>query len=92
MRLSAAGELRQEWGSDGDGDGQFRNPIGIAVAHDGSVYVSDYIHDRVQKFNGEGRFELAFGSAGAEPGQFDAPAGVAVDETGQVYVADFYNR
>lgn len=92
VQLDRNGEVKGEWGDEGDGPGQFSNPIGVAVApSDGSVYVSDFFQDRVQKFTREGDFVLAFGSSGSAPGEFDAPAGVAVDDRGYIYVTDFYN-
>ena len=36
---------------DSSGSGDFNRPIGIAVAPDGSVYVSDTLNHRIQKFN-----------------------------------------
>jgi len=62
------------------------------VAPDGSVFVSDYDLDRVQKFTADGKYLLQFGRSGAGPGEFDAPAGLAVDGAGAVYVADFYHH
>lgn len=41
------------WGSQGSGDGQFATPDGIAVDADGSVYVTEYVNDRIQKFTRE---------------------------------------
>ena len=40
-----------ELGTDGDGEGQFDDPTGVAVASDGSVYVVDKDNDRIQKFS-----------------------------------------
>jgi hypothetical protein len=40
-----------QWGTTGAGAGQFNNPYGIAVASDGSVYVSDRHNHRIQKFS-----------------------------------------
>ncbi len=45
----------------GAGAGQFDNPVGIAAAEDGSVYVYDRDNRRVQKFNPEGEFEWMVG-------------------------------
>jgi len=44
------GKLTGVWGKSGSGSGEFNRPIGIAVAPDGSVYVSDTLNNRIQKF------------------------------------------
>ena len=44
------GVFGSKWGTEGTGPGQFDGPSGIAVASDGSVYVTDYFNHRVQKF------------------------------------------
>lgn len=38
------------WGTTGDGDGQFNNPLAVAVNRFGEVFVSDGTQNRVQKF------------------------------------------
>jgi tripartite motif-containing protein 71 len=43
-------KLTGVWGQSGSGSGQFNRPIGIAVAPDGSVYVSDTMNNRIEKF------------------------------------------
>ena len=45
-----------KWGTQGTGDGQFRDPEGVAVASDGSVYVADSDNNRIQKFTSDGVF------------------------------------
>ncbi len=80
------------WGSLGFGDGQFRNPQGIAVDGAGNVYVADSGNDRIQKFSASGAFLAKWGSEGSEDGQFLFPEGIAVDSLGDVYVADSENN
>ncbi|MPY89474.1 MAG: hypothetical protein GEU99_16295 [Luteitalea sp.] len=82
----------EQWGREGDGPGEFRNPVGIAIGRDGAVYVSDYEQDRIQTFTATGTFLRAFGRSGSERGEFRAQADVTVDNAGSVYVADFYNH
>jgi sugar lactone lactonase YvrE len=80
------------WGSEGEEDGQFLAPSGIAVGPDGTVYVSDEGRDDIQRFGRDGRFLEANGEEGVDPGQFMTPAGVAVASNGDVYVADYGNK
>ena len=49
------GELLGEWGSYGDGPGQFGQATGIAVDESGRVYVGDFLHGRIQVF--QARFD-----------------------------------
>jgi len=45
------------WGSDGGGDGQFRDPTSVAVdPSSNKVYVADPINKRIQVFNSDGNF------------------------------------
>ena len=46
------------------GDGQFNAPAGVAVASDGSVYVTDSGNHRIQKFTSEGVFVSKWGTEG----------------------------
>jgi len=43
-------KLTGAWGRTGSGPGEFNRPIGIAVAPDGAVVVSDTLNNRLQKF------------------------------------------
>ncbi|MCE7972758.1 MAG: hypothetical protein DYG92_00305 [Leptolyngbya sp. PLA1] len=75
-------------GSVGDGDGQFRLPLGVATDPQGNVYVSDMMRCRVQKFSPEGVFLAGVGAVGDQPGCFVRPKHIAVDREGVVYVVD----
>jgi peptidylamidoglycolate lyase len=71
----------------------FNRPTAVAVAGDGSFYVSDgYKNTRVMKFSADGKFLFQWGTKGAGPGQFDLPHWVALDASGNVYVADRENQ
>jgi len=76
---------------EGTGDGEFDSPGSVAVAPDGSVYVSDYLNNRIQKFTPEGVFVSKWGTEGTSDGEFDGPTFVAEASDGSVYVADSGN-
>ena len=50
QEFDAQGEFLTQWGSEGDRDGQFAGPTGIAVGENGVIYVADTHQDRIQKF------------------------------------------
>ncbi len=86
------------WGARGVNPGFFDGPRSVAVAPDGSIYVTDSRNHRVQKFDAQGQPLLTWGSFGAldqgagAPGQFNEPWGIAVGPDGSVYVADLWNH
>jgi len=92
FKLSHEGRLLLtlgERGQPGDDTSHFNRPSDVAVAADGSVYVSDgYRNSRVMKFTAEGKFLLQWGARGKAPGQFDLPHGLTLDPQGHVYVVD----
>ena len=91
VEYSSTGTLVRQWGSFGNGPGQFSSPWslgGIAVGHDGNVYVVDSGNYRVQVFSPDGVYLSQFGSQGTGPGQFAGPYGIAIDALGNVYVSD----
>ena len=78
-----------EGGAAGNDATHFNMPTDVAVAKDGSFYVSDgYGNSRVIKFSADGTYLTSWGTFGNEPGQFDVPHSIAVDALGRVYVAD----
>jgi len=70
----------------------FHYPTNLALASDGTMYVSDgYGNARVHHFAPDGQLLQSWGEPGSGPGQFQLPHGIAVDQTGTVYVADREN-
>ena len=81
-----------ERGVAGNDGAHFNRPTDVAVAADGSFYVSDgYGNNRVVKFAADGKFLLTWGTKGKGPGQFDLPHGIALDAAGRVFVVDRQN-
>lgn len=71
----------------------FNLPTDIAVAEDGSFYVSDgYGNSRVVKFTSSGKYIKAWGTYGNKPGEFRIPHGIAIDNNNTIYVADRQNN
>jgi DNA-binding beta-propeller fold protein YncE len=70
----------------------FNLPTNLAIAPDGSLYVTDgYGNCRVHKFSPEGKYLFSWGDPGSGPGQFNLPHGISIDSSGKVYVADREN-
>ncbi len=92
IKTSGTGQFTYFFGGFGSGDGQFSHPYGIAVAFDGSVYVTDCYNYRIQKFDNKGNFITKWGNYGSGDGQFKWPFGIAVNQGGFVYVVDHENH
>ncbi len=71
--------------------GAWREPRDLARARDGTLFVADFGHDRVQRVR-FGKPDLSFGRRGGGPGELRDPCGVAVAPDGRVYVADTWNH
>lgn len=80
-------------GGDGEDNGKFNEPRGIAEDANGFFYVADTRNHRLQAFREDGRFEGKSGSEGNNPGEFKEPNDVSVDlNTGNLYIADTWNH
>ncbi|NIN67110.1 MAG: phospholipid carrier-dependent glycosyltransferase, partial [Anaerolineae bacterium] len=71
------------WGELGDGPGQFKEPRGVAVSLEGTVYVADTGNGRVLVFDASGEFLKQWGQ-----GVLAEPFDLALDGHGQLYVVD----
>ncbi len=88
QKFSPTGKPLGHWGSFGSRPGQFINPIGIAVDHQGDVYVAEEGNPRVQKLSPLGQPLAQWGALGGGPGQFNMPYDLALDASGNVYVSE----
>ena len=80
--------LLGKWGSEGSGPGQFNRPLAIAVAPDGTVYVTDGPSYRVQYFDASGTFLGTWGSGRTSDARPQFAVGIGVAPDGRtVYVA-----
>jgi peptidylamidoglycolate lyase len=78
-----------EAGVPGNDATHFNMPTDVAVAEDGTFFVSDgYGNARVVRFGADGSFQTAWGEPGSAPGQFSVPHGISLGPDGNVYVAD----
>ena len=81
-----------EFGSAGEGSGQFIWPIAIALDSQENVYVADEWLDRITVFTKDGETVRTWGKTGSGPGEMDRPAGLAISSDGVVYVSDSRNH
>jgi DNA-binding beta-propeller fold protein YncE len=78
--------------------GQFQNPRDVAIAQDGSLYISDTSNNRIQHLAADGSVLQVWGSyadisKGSAPGgTFFEPWGIAVGLDGSVFAADTWNH
>jgi peptidylamidoglycolate lyase len=96
FKFNRKGELLMklgEAGVPGDDSLHFDLPTDVAVASDGSFYVSDgYGNSRVVKFSSTGDYLLEWGRKGDGPGEFNTPHAIDIDQDNNVYVADRENN
>lgn len=82
-----------EAGVAGNDSLHFNKPTDIAIAKNGSFYVSDgYGNSRIIKFSATGKYLLEWGTKGSKEGQFNIPHGITIDNQGYLYVADRENN
>ena len=81
-------------GRTGQGAGEFRTPLGLAIDEEGRIYIADAGNNRVQVIDDAGHFIIEFGSRGWQTGEFDHPTDIALSfqRSYRLYVADTGNN
>ncbi len=87
----------KQWGSPGNGNGQFSSTTGVALDNQGNIYTTEGNNgfgssNRVQKFDSNGVFITKWGSFGTGDGQFKESQGIGISRTNEVYVVDAVNN
>jgi sugar lactone lactonase YvrE len=104
-KITPAGQVSTfAGGTEGYADGsgtaaQFRNPKGLAIDGQGTLFVGDELNHRIRKITPAGVVSTVAGSGtrGSADGpgsaaQFYRPTGIAVTQQGDLYVADAGNN
>ncbi len=92
-KFDAAGNFLLEFGSTGNGEGEFAGGgVPGGIDDQGRLWVSDFGNHRVQVFDLDGHFLFTFGAFGSAPGKLAHPNRVALDADGNVYVAECDTR
>lgn len=86
-------KLIREWGSKGEGDGQFDRPHDLDFSpSEDKLYIVDRDNNRIQVFDKNGTFLFKWGESGEGDSEFTLPYGLDVDKDGNVWVADRGNN
>jgi len=86
----AVGTPIAAFGSNGDGPGELKRPLGLAVTPAGQLVVGDSGHGRIKIFDLDGTVALEFGDRGSGVGEFVQLDDVAVGTDGIIYASDPY--
>ncbi len=100
-KISPEGEVttiagRVDGGSQGS-EGRLNHPVGVAVTHDGFLFVSDEGSGRIVRITPEGEGQAyagsvaGFGNGTGGSAKFNGPSSIVVDRQGVLYVADSQN-
>jgi DNA-binding beta-propeller fold protein YncE len=95
IEFSTLGSFVREWGKKGSGDGEFNLPHAIRLDAKGNVYVGDRENNRIQIFDGKGKYLAQYRDGGAPYGLFltrDERILVADGRANLVWVLDLHGK
>lgn len=81
-----------EFGSYGEGDGQFMWPTSIALDSAENVYIADEWLNRISIYTKDGEFIRKWGKPGSGPGELDRPAGLVISKDDTMFLTDNRNH
>ena len=84
--FDASGAFVREFGSGGEGPGEFKTPMGFAVMRDGTMVVMDFGHGAYQLFDANGEFLRMVRGRGRSSTMLADPRG------GGVVTGEIFNR
>lgn len=85
--IDPAGNLKLSFGTQGEGQGEFWYPNGIAIDDLGRIFVTDSNNGRMQAFDKDGKF-LFLISRGMSKGDLAMPRGIAFDSKDRLLIVD----
>lgn len=80
------------FGEIGNKPGQFKNPQAISIDPVGNLLICDTDNNRIQKFNGSGKYLKQIGGFGWEREQFYEPRDINARSTLDIFIADYQNH
>lgn len=86
VRFDPNGRRLGDWGGNGNGPGQFVEPVGLAADAAGNIYVADTGNHRLQVFDADGKFVRQFTIFGWK--DFYTEPYIALGPGGSVFVTD----
>jgi sugar lactone lactonase YvrE len=96
VKFSTSGAFEKQFGMPGIAPGNMMRPNGIAVADDGTVFLSDSNNNRVEAFTAQGKVKWVVGKPAKgpqdlSPRTFGLPRGMDVGPDKNLYVADTFH-
>jgi len=91
QRFDAEWTPELTWGTEGDGPGEFLDPIGIALSPSGEVFVVDDVRNDIQVFSSDGEYRRTVGGPGSADGELNYTGNIRLAPDGSLVNADFGN-
>lgn len=88
LHFHSNGGFLKSFGTEGQNDKQFQNPVSLEFADNDNLYVADSANNRVLVMSTNGDYVAKWGTFGNGPGQFNQMTGIDVDLNGDIWVAD----